>query len=100
MHFATVAAALCLCLPAATGFAAPQAQRADAPAVSAPAVSAPAVSAPAATQQAAGTATASSSGDAAAARHAKRRACLKEARTKKLMGADKTSFLKTCIAAP
>jgi psiF repeat len=39
------------------------------------------------------------SGDAAA-KHAKRTACLKEAKTKKLVGADKTSFLKSCIAAP
>ena len=36
----------------------------------------------------------------AAAKHAKRTACLKEAKTKKLMGADKTTFLKNCIAAP
>lgn len=39
------------------------------------------------------------SGDAAA-KHAKRTACLKEAKTKKLVGADKTTFLRTCIAAP
>ena len=36
----------------------------------------------------------------AAAKHAKRTACLKEAKTKKLVGADKTSFLKNCVAAP
>jgi hypothetical protein len=36
----------------------------------------------------------------AAAKHAKRTACLKEAKDKKLVGADKTSFLKGCIAAP
>jgi hypothetical protein len=36
----------------------------------------------------------------AAAKHAKRTACLKNAKAKKLVGADKTSFLKTCIAAP
>jgi hypothetical protein len=39
------------------------------------------------------------SGDAAA-KHAKRTACLKQAKTKKLVGADKTSFLKSCITAP
>jgi hypothetical protein len=39
------------------------------------------------------------SGDAAA-RHLKRTACLKEAKTKKLIGADKTAFLKSCIEAP
>lgn len=42
---------------------------------------------------------AAGSGDAAA-KHAKRTACLKTAKNKKLLGADKTSFLKTCIAAP
>jgi hypothetical protein len=36
----------------------------------------------------------------AATRHAKRAACLKEAKAKKLVGAEKTSFLKSCIAAP
>jgi hypothetical protein len=36
----------------------------------------------------------------AAARHAKRAACLKEAKAKKLVGAEKTSFVKTCTTAP
>ncbi|MEO7205860.1 MAG: PsiF family protein [Steroidobacteraceae bacterium] len=36
----------------------------------------------------------------AAAKHLKRTACLKEARTKKLIGADRTAFLKSCIEAP
>jgi len=36
----------------------------------------------------------------AAARHAKRTACLKEAKTRKLVGAQKTAFLKTCFTAP
>ncbi|HEY2463423.1 MAG TPA: PsiF family protein [Steroidobacteraceae bacterium] len=36
----------------------------------------------------------------AAARHVKRTACLKEARAKKLIGAEKTAFLKNCIEAP
>jgi hypothetical protein len=36
----------------------------------------------------------------AAAKHAKRTACLKDAKTKKLVGADKTAFLKNCIEAP
>lgn len=43
---------------------------------------------------------AQSTADAAAKRHAKRTACLKNARTKKLIGPDKTAFLKNCIAAP
>jgi hypothetical protein len=33
----------------------------------------------------------------AAAKHVKRTACLKEAKTKKLIGAEKTAFLKSCI---
>jgi hypothetical protein len=35
----------------------------------------------------------------AAARHAKRTACLKQAKTKKLVGAKKTAFIKDCMAA-
>jgi hypothetical protein len=35
----------------------------------------------------------------AAARHAKRTACLKEAKARKLLGASKTSFIKDCVAA-
>jgi psiF repeat len=36
----------------------------------------------------------------AAAKHVKRTACLKEAKTKKLIGAEKTAFLKSCIESP
>jgi hypothetical protein len=36
----------------------------------------------------------------AAAKHVRRTACLKEAKTKKLIGAEKTAFLKSCIEAP
>jgi hypothetical protein len=43
--------------------------------------------------------TLAASGDAAA-KHAKRTACLKDAKVRKLVGADKTAFLKSCIAAP
>ena len=35
----------------------------------------------------------------AAARHAKRTACLKQAKAKKLVGAQKNSFIKDCVAA-
>jgi hypothetical protein len=35
----------------------------------------------------------------AAARHAKRTACLKQAKSKKLVGAGKNSFIKDCVAA-
>jgi hypothetical protein len=36
----------------------------------------------------------------AAAKHAKRTACLKEARAKKLVGGQKTAYVKNCTAAP
>jgi hypothetical protein len=36
----------------------------------------------------------------AAAKHAKRTACLKSAKAKKLVGAQKTAFIKECVAAP
>lgn len=34
----------------------------------------------------------------AAAKHAKRTACLKDAKTRKLVGDDKKSYLKSCMA--
>jgi psiF repeat len=85
MRFSTLAAAVGLSLSAVPGgfAAAPPAQSADVPGAAA----APATHA------------APPSGDAAA-KHAKRTECLKDAKTKKLVGAEKTSFLKTCIAAP
>ena len=36
----------------------------------------------------------------AAARHAKRTACINQARAKKLVGAKKTAYIKGCIGAP
>jgi psiF repeat len=36
----------------------------------------------------------------AAAKHAKRTACLKDAKSKKLVGAEKNAFVKNCIAVP
>lgn len=40
-------------------------------------------------------------GDSAdAARHAKRTACIKEARAKRLIGAEKTQFIRDCVGAP
>ncbi|HUE10084.1 MAG TPA: hypothetical protein VMQ54_04065 [Steroidobacteraceae bacterium] len=65
---------------------------------SAPAAPAPtAPTAPAATAiPAAGTST---DGDAAA-KHAKRTACLKDAKAQKLVGAKKTAFVKDCVAGP
>ncbi len=76
---------LCLGLLPAVGLAAmPAASWGDAPAGIQAAASAPAAVPP----------------SDAAAKHAKRTACLKNAKTKKLVGAAKTSYLKDCIAAP
>jgi hypothetical protein len=36
----------------------------------------------------------------AAAKHARRTACLQETKGRKLVGAEKTAFLKECIGAP
>jgi hypothetical protein len=36
----------------------------------------------------------------AAAKHAKRTACLKDAKAKKLVGVEKNAFVKNCIAVP
>jgi psiF repeat len=44
------------------------------------------------------TESATGAGDAAA-KHAKRTECLKDAKQKKLMGAEKTAFIKGCIDA-
>jgi len=71
--------------------AAPPALRADVPGPATPTAAAiPATSPPAA---------AAPTGDAAA-KHAKRTACLKDAKAKKLVGAEKTAFLRNCIAPP
>ena len=94
MRFSTVAAAVCLSLlPWRAHLPHTPALRADVPGVAAapgdralPPRTAPRRPAP-------------PSGDAAA-KHAKRTACLKDAKAKKLVGAEKTSFLKTCMAAP
>jgi hypothetical protein len=42
---------------------------------------------------------AAAAADDAAAKHAKRTACLAEAKTRKLVGAEKTAYLKDCIDA-
>jgi hypothetical protein len=69
-----------------------------APQSPAPVSTAPVSTAPAASTTP-GAAAPAVAGDAAA-RHVKRTACLKEAKAKKLIGAEKTAFLKTCIDAP
>jgi hypothetical protein len=43
---------------------------------------------------------ASSADNEAAARHAKRTACINQARAKKLVGAQKTAYIKGCIDTP
>jgi hypothetical protein len=78
MRFASTAIALCLSLSVLA--AAPPAPQAPAPAATAPS----------ATQAA----------NEAAAKHAKRTACLKEAKARKLISAEKTAFLKNCMDAP
>lgn len=89
MRLAFTASALCLSILV---FAAQQAT----PQIPAPSTdthassTTPALTTPAATAAA---------GDAAE-KHAQRTACLKEARARKLLNAEKTAFLKDCIAAP
>jgi len=95
MRLAFAASALCL---SALGLSllTQAAQQATPPAATPAATSA---AAPAATPPAAPAATAPPVASDAAAKHVKRTACLKEAKTKKLIGADKTAFLKNCIDA-
>jgi len=88
--FRTVAAAVCFCLPVAGVLAAPPVLRTDVPGTAAPGTAATPTSPPAA---------APPPGDAAA-KHAKRTACLKDAKAKKLVGAEKTAFLRNCIPPP
>jgi hypothetical protein len=60
---------------------------------------APSTATPASNATVASTATPATAGDAAA-KHAQRTACLKETKARKLLGAEKTAFLKDCIGAP
>jgi hypothetical protein len=92
--FSTGAAATCLTLLAAVSYAiALPTETADAPAGASAGASA-------ASKPSAMTPAAAAAGDAAAKKHAKRTACLKDAKSKKRVGADKTAFLNSCIAAP
>jgi hypothetical protein len=98
--FRTVAAAVCFCLPVAGVLAAPPVLRADVPGTATPGASTPGAAAPgAAATPTSPPAAAPPPGDAAA-KHAKRTACLKDAKAKKLVGAEKTAFLRNCIAPP
>jgi hypothetical protein len=82
MRFSAMAAAVCLSLSSVGG------GFADVPETAASASGAPAAAKPAPA--------AAPSGDAAA-KHAKRTECLRDAKAKKLVGAEKTAFLKSCI---
>jgi hypothetical protein len=93
--FRTVAAAVCFCLPVAGVLAAPPVLRADVPGTATPGAAAPGAAATPTSPPAA----APPPGDAAA-KHAKRTACLKDAKAKKLVGAEKTAFLRNCIPPP
>lgn len=87
-----LSAASCLIVSAASAGLLSLAER-PATATSTSAAPAPASTAPAAP----GTPSSSSAADEAAARHAKRTACLKNARLKKLVGAKRTSYVKECM---
>jgi hypothetical protein len=98
--FRTVAAAVCFCLPVTGVLAAPPVLRADVPGTAAPGATTPGAAAPgAAATPTSPPAAAPPPGDAAA-KHAKRTACLKDAKAKKLVGAEKTAFLRNCIPPP
>jgi hypothetical protein len=85
-------AAVCLLLsPPWGGAATPQ---------SAAALVAPAAGPAAAAPTAPGTAPVAPVDNDAAARHAKRTACRNNAKAKKLVGEQKTKFIKDCVAAP
>jgi psiF repeat len=101
MRLAFAASALCL---SALGFS--LLTQAAQPAGPADATTPPPAATPVATTPAAATAAATPAASApspapvasdAAAKHVKRTACLKEAKAKKLIGAEKTAFLKSCI---
>ena len=64
------------------------------------AAAAPATSASAPNAPTADTSTGEPAAGDAAAKHAKRTACLKDAKSKKLVGAEKNAFVKNCVAAP
>ncbi|HEX4240982.1 MAG TPA: hypothetical protein VHZ53_06195 [Steroidobacteraceae bacterium] len=94
-YAAALGAVLCLALYAVPGTMR-QSHAADAAAKS-PSTTA---ASPAAPAGAPASQSAAAAANAAAAKHAKRVECLKQARTKKLVGADRDSYVKSCVAAP
>ena len=97
--FRTVAAAVCFWLPVAGVLVAPPVLRADVPGTATPSTATPGTATPGAATPTRPPAAAPPAGDAAA-KHAKRTACLKDAKAKKLVGAEKTAFLRNCIPPP
>jgi hypothetical protein len=99
MRLAFTASALCLSILV---FAAQQAtSQAPAPSTAAPGSAAtPATATPTATPAPTTAPASTAAAGDAAAKHAQRTACLKETKARKLLGAEKTAFLKDCIAAP
>ncbi len=87
MRFSTRAAAIGMCLaPLSLGLASIVASNSNVPAAGPPAQPA--------------RPSAADSGPADAAKHAKRTACLKEAKARKLVGAERNAYVKECVAAP
>ncbi|HEY2679643.1 MAG TPA: hypothetical protein VGI65_21935 [Steroidobacteraceae bacterium] len=89
MRFAFAASALCLALSVVAIQATPSQTPAPPTAASAT---------PASSQGT--TPAAAAAADDAAAKHAKRTACRADAKARKLVGAEKTAYLKSCIDTP
>jgi hypothetical protein len=90
LQLPVVAFGLCCLLPLGVIWAVqPSDARSDAPS-----------STPAPTPGSSSSAAADKFASDAAARHAKRTACLKEAKTKKLVGAKRSAYVKNCLGAP
>jgi len=91
--------ASCLLVSVASAGLMALADRPQASGVTAAAATERTAASPSGTHFAPGSGGTSPSADEAAARHAKRTACLKNARVKKLVGAQRTSYVKQCMAA-
>jgi len=90
------AISVCLLLAVlASRFAAALADSPSPPPTAPAAAPAPHAAAPVTPKDGTGT-----SADEAAAKHAKRTACLKSAKEKKLVGAQKSAFVKDCVGTP
>jgi hypothetical protein len=92
MRFLLPAVAFLLALSAVAGWG-----RASA---ASPSPAPPGAAMPGAAPAKPGSAAAGSSADDAAAKHAKRTACINQARARKLVGAQKTAFIQSCIGTP